>query len=234
MVRQDRLLLDQVDRWIYDEVRPYLGQRILEAGCGLGNFARYLMDRELYVGIDVFPGSVAHVEETYRLQPNVRAFVGDVTSDEFLAFSRFRIDTVVSINVLEHIEDHVGAFQNMCEVLQPGGRLALVVPAHRRLYGSMDRAIGHRRRYDKPAMGQLIENAGLRCEVLKYLNAAGALGWCLNGQFRHRETPPSAQLRFFNRFVPALKALERVVPPPFGVSLVAVAFKPTGYRKERP
>ena len=222
-VREDRLLIDQVDLWLYEEIAPFLGQRVLEIGCGLGNFARYLTDRALYVGTDLSPESVAHVNRLYQAQPNMQACVADVAGADFLALGRFEIDTIFSLNVLEHIEDQVQALRQARAVLQPGGRLILVVPAHDWLYGSMDRAIGHYRRYDKQTMAALFEEVGLRSLELKYLNALGALGWYTNGRIRRQETPPSGQLHLFNRLVPLLKRFERAVPVPFGVSLLAVA-----------
>jgi SAM-dependent methyltransferase len=224
-VRERRLLIDQVDRWLYDEISPYLGQRVLEIGCGLGNLARLLDDRELYVGTDVSEGSVAHVQELYHSQPQVRAFVADVTDPEFGRLARFGLDTVVSLNVFEHLGDDLLALRHACQVLQPGGALILVVPAHQRLYGTMDRAIGHYRRYDKGTMKDKLARAGLTPVLQKYINGLGALGWFLNGRILRQQVPPSGQLRSFNRLVPLLRRVEGVVDMPFGISLLAMARK---------
>jgi SAM-dependent methyltransferase len=224
-VRERRLLIDQVDRWLYDEISPYLGQRVLEVGCGLGNLARLLADRELYIGTDVSENSVTHVRELYRSQPQVRAFVADVTGPEFGRLARFGLDTVVSLNVFEHVGDDLLALRNACQVLQPGGTVILVVPAHQRLYGTMDRAIGHYRRYDKRTMELKLAGAGLTPVLQKYINALGALGWFLNGRILRQQVPPSGQLRSFNRLVPFLRRVEGMVDMPFGISLLAVARK---------
>ena len=131
---------------------PTSVKRILEIGCGLGNLARYLTDRELYVGTDVSSESVATVVETFSSHPNMRAYVADVTDSTFTELAHFNFDTVISLNVFEHIEDDVLALQNTRKVLQPDGKLILVVPAHDSLYGTMDRSIGHYRRYSKRRM----------------------------------------------------------------------------------
>jgi SAM-dependent methyltransferase len=224
-VREDRLLIDKVDLWLFEEIESFLGQRVLELGCGLGNFARHLTDRELYVGTDVSLLSVEHVNETYRSHPNVEACVADVTDESFLNLARFHVDTIFSLNVLEHIRDHSVALHHAVGVLQPGGTLILVVPAHNWLYGSIDRAIGHHRRYSKRDLADLLEALGMSCVIQKYLNALGALGWFVNGRIRKQQTPPSGQLRLFNALVPFLKRGERIVPVPFGVSLLTVARK---------
>lgn len=227
-VREDRLLIDEVDRWLYEEIAPFLGRRVLEIGCGLGNFARYLTDRELYVGVDVSAASVAHVRETYGARPNMQAHVCDVVDDQFLGFGRLGIDTVFSLNVLEHIENQRAALHNAQAILQAEGTLVLVVPAHDWLYGSIDQAIGHRRRYDKEGMARLLNELGLTCVHQKYLNALGAVGWFVNGRILKRETPPSGQLRLFNVLVPWLKRFEHVVSMPLGISLLTVGRPPAG------
>ncbi len=224
-VREDRLLIDEVDQWLFEEIETFLGQRILEIGCGLGNFARHLSRRELYVGTDTSDESIHLVQNRFATTPNMSFEVSDVTDHEFLQFASINFDTVFSLNAFEHIEDHGAAFKNVRQVLQPGGRFILVVPAHSWLYGSIDKAIGHYRRYDKASMRKLFSAYGFECLSLKYLNALGALGWFLNGRVLREKTPPSNQLQLFNKLVPYLKAVERVAPVPFGISVLAVGRK---------
>lgn len=221
-VREDRLLIDAVDQWLYEEISPFLGQRILEIGCGLGNFARHLTGRELYLGTETSVESIDHVNRAFGSHANMLFAVADATAPGFTEFGRLGIDTVFSLNVFEHIEDHQTALRNAAGVLQPGGRLILVVPAHMALYGSIDRAIGHYRRYDKGMAADLFRQAGLTLVKQKYINALGALGWWANSRLRKEDTPPSGQLRLFNVVVPVLKAVERTVPMPFGISLLTV------------
>ncbi len=224
-VREDRLLISEVDAWLYREIAPYLGQRVLEVGCGLGNFARYLTDRRLYVGTDVAPESVDSLNATFGGRDNVRACTADVTDPAFLDLARLDLDTVFSLNVFEHIEDDRAAARNAAAVLRPGGALILVVPAHDWLYGTMDASIGHYRRYDKARMAALLGEAGLTVVRLKYINALGAVGWFVNGRIRRQTTPPAGQLRLFNVLTPWLSRLERRFPPPFGISLLGVGVK---------
>ena len=225
-VRERRLLIDQVDLWLYEEIAPFIGRRVLEIGCGLGNFARHLTDREIYVGIEISDEIVAQFRQLHADASNLHAFVADITDASFLDFGRFRFDTIFSLNVFEHIEDDLLAATNAAKVLQPGGTFILVVPSHGFLYGSMDRSIGHHRRYDKEEVASLLRRAGFTCVSQKYVNAFGALGWLVNGRLLRNEVPPSGQLTFFNHLVPMLKRLERAVSVPFGISLLTVARKP--------
>lgn len=226
-VREDRLLIDAVDRWLYEEIAPFLGRRVLEVGCGLGNFARHLADRELYVGTEVEPSAVDAVRPLFADAPAMRFDVADATSPAFRDYGRLGLDTVFSLNVFEHIQDDQAAFDNAYHVLQPGGRLVLIVPAHAWLYGEIDRAIGHYRRYDRRLMAQRMAASGFELERTRYLNAAGALGWFVSARLRRQDTPPAGQLKLFNRVVPILKAVERAVPPPFGISILGVGRKPS-------
>jgi SAM-dependent methyltransferase len=222
-VREDRLLINTVDEWLYEEIEPYLGKRIIEIGCGWGNFARHLTDREFYLGTEISTESVKHVSDVFTDHSNMRFAVADAASPEFLNFSDDNIDTIFSLNVFEHIEDHEAALSNAAKILQTNGHLILVVPAHMSLYGTLDRVIGHYRRYDKQMLAGLIQNAGLELITQKYINALGALGWWVNGRLLRQETPPSGQLRLLNHIVPVVKQFERIIPVPFGISLLAVA-----------
>jgi SAM-dependent methyltransferase len=225
-VREDRLLIDAVDKWLYEEIQPYLGDRVLEIGCGLGNFARHLTGCTMYIGIEASPNTVEDVRERFREHPHMIFSAVDATSATLRDYARFEVDTVFSLNVFEHIEDHMAVFEHAAHILRPGGHLILVVPAHAWLYGSIDNAIGHYRRYDRQMISECIARVGLHLVKQKYLNSVGALGWFFNGRIRRQQTPPSGQLRVFNHLVPFIKVFESIVPVPFGISLLAIAVKP--------
>jgi len=222
-VRERRFLIDRVDGWIYDEIAPYLGQRILEVGCGLGNLIRHLVGRELVVGIDPDPACIEDLRRRYDGVPSVQVYATDICAPEVLQLGVHAFDTVVSLNVLEHIEDDLLALRHMRELLCPGGHLVLIVPAHSWLYGSMDRSIGHYRRYDKAAMAEKLVSAGFALVSQKYLNSLGALGWWINGRLLGQTVPPSGQLQVFNKLVPIVRVVERAIRPPIGISLFTVA-----------
>ncbi len=225
IVRERRLLIDQVDRWLFDEFAPFIGQRVLEIGCGLGNVLRLLTDRELVLGIDVSADSVASLNRVYSNIPNVSAKVASITDPAVLHLKHYNFDTALSINVFEHIENDLVALQNTSALLGNVGRFVLVVPAHEWLYGTMDRSIGHYRRYAKASLADKLRQAGFRVERQKYINAVGALGWFMNGRILKQRVPPSGQLKLFNLIVPVLQRFESIFSPPFGVSLLTIASK---------
>jgi SAM-dependent methyltransferase len=224
-VRRRRLIIDRLDAWLYDEIAPYLGRRVLEVGSGHGNLVALLLDRELVVATDVEATSVQLLRQKYADHGHIHACLYDVRELADEQLKAFRVDTVVSLNVLEHIEDDVAALLNMAQLLSGNGCLIVIVPAHQWLYGTMDSAIGHFRRYTKRGLARKLESAGLSIEQQFYLNALGALGWLTNGRLLRQQIPPTGQLSWFNRLVPVLRWAEQRIRPPFGLSLVSVAYQ---------
>lgn len=224
-VRESRLLMNRFDDWLFEEFKPYVGQRVLEIGCGLGNHFEHFLDRETLVGFDISPKAVEKVRERFVDHSNVRVLAISITNPEVLTLRDECFDTAFSLNVFEHIAEDDVALRNTFELLQPGGALILIVPAHPWLYGPMDSSIGHYRRYTKPTLRDRIEAAGFKIEVQEYINMLGALGWLLNGRLLRRKLPPRGQLRLLNRFVPVCRRIERYCKAPFGVSLLTIARK---------
>jgi hypothetical protein len=182
-----------------------------------------LLDRDLVVASDSEPTSVEILRTKFADHPRVRVRLYDVSEPPDDSMQALRLDTVVSLNVLEHIEDDLAALSNMHQLLNGQGNLIVIVPAHQWLYGTMDSSIGHYRRYTKVSLARKLENAGLTVETQFYLNAVGALGWLVNGRLLRQEVPPTGQLAWFNQLVPLLRGVEQRIRPPFGISLVSVS-----------
>jgi len=135
---------------------------------------------------------------------------------------RLRLDTIICLNVLEHVLDDATALRGLAGLLVPGGRLILLVPAHQSLYSSLDRHLDHHRRYGRKALVGLLRESGFVVERAGYFNMLGALGWWFNGRVLRRKILPGAQLRFFNLMTPLVR-MEQWVRPPFGLSLILLA-----------
>lgn len=210
--------------WQVDRLAPFLGRRVCEIGSGIGNISRLLAARrpELLVLTDQREEYLDRLREDFAARAEVR--VERLTlpdADATRRFAAWSLDTVVSLNVLEHIADDAGAVASMAGLLAPGGRLVLLVPAMPALYGSLDRGLGHARRYDRRGLLRLLEGAGLALEQVFYFNLVGTLGWWFNARVRPVPEIPRGQLALFDRMVPLLRAEDRVRLP-FGQSLIAV------------
>ena len=218
--------VDHYNSWIYDLMRPYVGRRVVEVGCGIGNMTGYFLQAELLLAFDLLPESVNWVAEKFQGYNNLIVTEGDVCDEVFIdRAAPHRFDTVVSTNMLEHVEQDARALDHMSRLLVEGGHLLLFVPAGSYLFGSLDVALGHHRRYDKPRLAALVAEAGLHIEQLCYVNALGVLGWYLNSRILRRQLLPKNQLSVFNSLAPLLRRIEIIVPPPFGQSLLCIARK---------
>jgi len=194
-------------------------------GCGVGGIVDLLGPRELTYGIDVEADVLAYAERRFAHRPDCRFSLADLNelSPERLAELRdLRFDSIVCINVLEHIRDDLAALRRMESLLVPGGVLALLVPAHQWLYGPYDAIDGHFRRYDRTSLRRLLCRAGLTPLRLHHFNVVGAVGWWVQYKLLKREIHGEGQFGMMNRVLPFVREFERRIEPPFGLSLVAV------------
>ena len=209
--------------WQARTLAPYLGRRVVEVGCGTGNFTRTLLDREAVIAVDIEAACVEGLRQRFQGQQNLTTFVCGPGDAAFAGLKRFEPDCCVCLNVLEHIEDDAEALARMSEILSPGGVVVILVPAFPCLYGPIDGHLGHYRRYTRRSVSALSNRAGLTVRTLKYMNAAGFFGWWANARLFRRQAQSPAQIRAFDRFVvPVASRIESIVAPPFGQSIVAV------------
>jgi SAM-dependent methyltransferase len=212
--------------WQHRLAADELGKRVVEVGCGLGNFTEGLLEREFVVALDVERECVERLIERFRERTNLVAVTMDAAEAGFRELKRHEPDSCVCLNVLEHVQDDEAALANMAAVLPRGGRVVLIVPAFRGLYGPIDRNLGHYRRYSKEDMRRLAERAGLAVKKLRYMNTAGFFAWWVNARILRRQEQSEGQIVFFDdHIVPVLERLERIMPPPFGLSLFVVLWK---------
>ena len=224
--------LEPYNRWLVDRFREALGQRVLEIGAGFGNVTRHLLEtdggapRQLIVASDLDPLALEYLKGAFRDEPTVRVasyrFPLDPKTREEIA--ALRVDTIVCCNVLEHIEDDQQTLEDFRRALQPAGRLVLLVPAMAKLFGTLDVALRHFRRYEKPEVEEKLRRAGFTIESCRFLNKPGVFGWYVNGRILKRRVLPRGQLRAFSLLLPLLKREEQN-PPAYGMSLLAVATK---------
>jgi len=214
--------------WQLECFEPVLGQRILEIGCGVGGIVELLGRRERIVGVEIEPELADYAGQRFRDRPECgfhNADIGRLEPELERELRGERFDTVVSINVLEHVRDDIGALQTIAGLLEPGGHLALLVPAHLWLYGAYDRLDGHYRRYSRAYLRTILGHTPFEPLSIRYFNLIGALGWFVQYRLLAREVHGQGSFGAMNRILPLVRPLERALPPPFGLSVVALCRK---------
>jgi SAM-dependent methyltransferase len=211
------------NEWVLDSIGPLPGASVLEIGCGTGSFTSLLAARgHRVVALDLNPDYVEIAQRRTAHLDEVDIRCADVTEISWEP----RFDAVLLLDVLEHIENDVEVLLRLRNALKPNGVLVLKVPAGQWLYGSMDRAIGHYRRYSRQTLRHACLAAGFNEPAQKLFNVLGVLGWWVNGRLLKRTTPPGAQVTLFERLVPVARVVDRLMPLPIALSLIAVASVP--------
>jgi len=227
--QRDNSLTANYNQWIFDNIRSYIGSRVMDAGAGSGNFLPFLLNRELIVATDVLDEFIDMLRKKYGAYPNLHILKCDIQEDALMGdVAAYNIDTVICNNVLEHVQDDSRALKNIRAVLKGKGNLILVLPAFQYLYSKWDKAIGHFRRYNRREIKDKLAEAGFRMHAGFYMNMLGFFGWFLNGKIL-RNTPArdiliEEQAVFFDRYlVNPLKKIESIFRPCFGQSLIVIA-----------
>jgi len=215
-------------RWILRRFRPFLGKRVVEVGAGIGTFSKFLLE----VGVDelilVEPAKNLFpiLQQRFSGDPKVRVVHGYLENLADMGVTASGVDSIVLVNVLEHIEDDGRALKAAYRVLIPAGTLLLFVPALPWLYGTLDAAFGHARRYTKRSLSSKLTDAGFRILELRYFNLPGVISWFVAGKLLRRRTLQDRDVRLYDRWVvPWASRVEERWKPPVGQSLLAVGQK---------
>jgi glycosyltransferase involved in cell wall biosynthesis len=209
--------------WQVATLLPDMGERILEIGSGIGNISRLLPKREHLTVSDCNVEYLEILKSAFRGNELVAVEKFNLTSDANVDRLRNNgYDTIVCLNVLEHIADDEEALRRMRHILKSGGRLLLLVPQYKWLFGSYDRLVQHYRRYNRDELRKKLEAAGFHICRLRGFNRASTPGWWWNAVICKRGQMGRFQLKLFDMMVPLLKRIDRWLPMP-GQSLIAVA-----------
>jgi len=212
--------------WISARFAPWLGARMVEAGAGIGTFTAYLLAARAdghVTAVEPAANNFPRLAQRWAGDPRVAAVQGYL-DDSLPAASA---DAVVAVNVMEHVDDDAAFLRAAARVLVPGGHLCLFVPALPALYGSLDEAFEHYRRYTRRELLEKLKAAGLEPVETRYMNVTGIAAWWLWSKVLRRRTITAADARTYDRWVvPVVRALEDRIDPPVGNALLAVARKP--------
>lgn len=213
-------IVNWYNNWLFSQVKENLSGEILEVGAGIGNFTSLLKTCGKVTAIDIEREYITKLKKI----KGVKVGFGDIEKGSYF-FGNRKFDSIVCLNVLEHIERDDAALKNMYRLLEKGGRLILLVPAHQWAYGRLDEELGHFRRYDKNLLEKRMRKAGFEIKSTHYLNWIGIVGWFINAKVLRKKILPKPQLVFFDWIARFLLRIEEIVHLPFGLSVLAIGEK---------
>jgi glycosyltransferase involved in cell wall biosynthesis len=224
-------ILTQLERtrrfnlWLGRTLRPFVGDRVLEVGAGIGTLTNQFIPRERYVASDI-NASYLHYLNKYALgKPYLEIRRLDVVDPQDFEALTGRFDTVLMVNVLEHVSNPRSALQNALSALQSKGAIVVLVPQGPRLSGSLDVALEHRERYTRTGLVEALGRAGFEITHVRDFNRVSVPAWWLNGKVLRRTRFSRVQLKMLDLAVPVIKRVDGLFPWP-GQSLIAVGRKP--------
>jgi SAM-dependent methyltransferase len=195
-----------------DTIRPYLGERVLEIGAGIGNLTSNLVPRMSYWASDINPHYLDRLKKLQQSRPYLQVQYTDASAGDTYPEEQF--DSVICLNVVEHLEDDVKALRNIRRSLERNGRAIILVPNGPGLYGSLDQALGHYRRYTRKQLVKVCEQAGFHVEKVLKFNRIGAPGWWVNGRVLKKTTFGFWQIKLLNTILPVIRPIDRFLPFP--------------------
>jgi SAM-dependent methyltransferase len=208
-----------------DTLLPFVSGDVLELGAGMGNLTTLLCTGHArYVATDLDENLLQRLQARIKHCPSLTIAVCDLTKQTDFQLFRNRMDTVICLNVLEHLNDDLSVLGNIYSCLKPGGRALILVPQGMRVFGSLDHVLEHQRRYSRSELRSKMAAAGFTVEQLLDFNRMTYPGWFLNSRILHRRSLSPLQLRLFDTLVPLWRRIDRYLPwPP--TSIIGVGLR---------
>lgn len=215
----------QFNRWMYDSIKPHLGRRLAELGAGRGNLSKLLRHHGELLVTDYREDYLSELRGRWEHLGHLRVARMDLTSaPDYAVLNEYKPDTVICLNVLEHIQDDCAVLQNLESALPPGCRIVFLVPFNPKLFSEFDRQIGHFRRYQKGELETKMVSAGFDIEHQFYFNKVGVVAWWIGNTLFGQRTITGWQLKFYNLLTPLFRLLDQLLPTT-GLSTVVIACK---------
>lgn len=219
------------NRWMADVIRPFCGSRVLEIGSGVGNLSRALLPRDQYVASNVNPLYLKVLENLAADRPYLKSSYCDVTDLDSFPPAAGGYDTVICLNVIEHVGDDRKSLMNIKAVLAETGRAIVLVPQGTWNFGTLDEVLGHQRRYTRDTLTELATGCGLEIKTLIEFDRVGTIAWFLNGKILKRRSFGIGQIWMLNLITPIMQRFDSVLPIP-PLSLIAVMGRAEATRED--
>ncbi len=216
----------QFNEWMYESVKPWLGARVAELGVGRGNMSKYIRKHEHVLLTDYRIDYLTELQRKWAEQRDLRIGKLDMTQRaDYEQLREFAPDSVVFLNVLEHIEDDRAVLRSLMETVPAGCRIVVLVPYNMKLYSDFDRALGHFRRYAKDELEGKMRAAGLEVEKQFFFNKFGIFAWYVANTLGGQKALKPWQLKLYGLLTPIFRVLDAILPTS-GLSTVVVGRKP--------
>jgi 2-polyprenyl-3-methyl-5-hydroxy-6-metoxy-1,4-benzoquinol methylase len=227
------------NKWTYQTIVPYCSGNILEIGSGIGNISKYFIDNNHDITLsDLRKNYRDALFNSFKDASNLKGVVDiDLSASDFedkYPEHTGKYDTVFALNVVEHIEDELQVFENFYSLLKKNGMLIILVPAYNFLYNRFDKELMHFRRYNNTSLQALFKKDKFRIITDFYFNAAGIPAWFISGKIQENKTIPSGQMKFFDKIVPVMRFLDKILFKRIGLSVVCVGKKVVSLSSEAP
>jgi SAM-dependent methyltransferase len=221
---------DRFNEWVFDTVKPYSNGRILEIGSGTGNISGFFLRDGYKVTLsDLSQPFCEKLRHEFSDNINLENVVNlDLVESEFdFKYQAYlnSFDTIIAINVIEHIIDDNLAIENCSKLLKNHGRLIIMVPSYQILYNGFDKSLGHYKRYTLKSASDILVSNSFRIIHRQYFNFIGLLGWFVSGNIQKNRSIPHNQMKFYNRFVPLFKLFDKLILKSSGLSTLVVGEK---------
>lgn len=214
---------ENYNNWIISQFLPYLKSPILEIGSGTGNISRFFVTKKNVYLSDIDKRLIKHLKEKFPRQKNQITSL-NIETDQPKKFKNY-FQTIIGINVLEHIKNDKRALGNIHALLKPNGSLLLLIPSRMFAYTQLDKKLGHHRRYEKKELENKLTKTGFVIEELYSFNFVGLISWMIRDKIERGNQLKTYQVVLFDKIVPVLRVIEGIIKPFVGVSFIVKARK---------
>jgi SAM-dependent methyltransferase len=218
------------NQWMYQVIKPFIKGRVLEIGSGIGNISSLLVLHHQKVTLsDINADYCNYLQAKFSQHPSLENITSlDLVIPGFPEKYKDLLnsfDTIILLNVIEHIEDHNRAIQNACSLLSKNGVLIVLAPAYQTLYCPLDKGLGHFRRYTKKSMKLLLTSNGFGVASWTYFNCVGIAGWVIFGKILRRKALEAGEVNLYEFLVPLNKIIDKIMHKITGLSIICVGQK---------
>lgn len=212
---------ERFNEWMFNEIKPFVKGDVLEVGSGIGTISKRLVrDFDNVCLTDISDEYISNLKK-FR-----KAKVTKLNLEKLSDFKKFKeesFDSIVCLNVLEHVKDDLFSVKQMKKLLKKNGKMVILVPAHKFLYNELDKAVLHHKRYDKKDILELGKKSGLKIDKLFYFNAFSILGWFVNGTLLKKRNVSEGAMGLLDKLVPIFRFIEKcILFRRIGLSLIVV------------